>query len=161
MIWHFLEPGADWLGNTSLAAWLGQSPLRVALLLDVHLFGITLLLGAIVPLSLRLLGLTMRRREMSEVGRDMMPFATAGLCLVLLTGFVIFTGGAQTYFQGEWFRTKMILLAVAVAFHFTIFRVLVRADRERFRPLYSKLAGAAALILWFSVGIAGRSIAFF
>ena len=58
MSWEVLLPYAARLGNTSFALWLGASTWRIAWLLTVHLFGLTMLLGSVVLMSLHLLGLT-------------------------------------------------------------------------------------------------------
>ena len=42
-----------------------------------------------------------------------------GLVLIMATGALIFTGGAQAYYEGYWFRLKMVLLATTLIFHFT------------------------------------------
>jgi hypothetical protein len=59
------------------------------------------------------------------------------------------------------FWIKMALLAIALIFHFTYFRKLVRRDDANIAPGTGKLAAAVALMLWFGVGMAGRSIGFF
>ncbi len=84
-----------------------------------------------------------------------------GLGLALFSGFMIFTGGAAGYFPGEWFRNKMMLLVLALTFHFTLFRAVIHANEGRFNPIINKMTGVLTLVLWFSVGIAGRWIAFF
>ena len=161
MVWHFLQPFVVSLGSTSFSLWLGESTLRIAGLLAFHLVGITIFLGSIVPLSLRLLGLTMRQRPVAEVARDIAPFMAGGLCLVLASGFLVFTGGAEAYFAGYWFRTKMTVLLIAIIFHFTVFRRVTRSGDGRVSPMLSRAMGVLALVLWFTVGIAGRAIGFF
>ena len=69
MDWTVLLPYATSLGNTGFALWLGQATWRVAGLLTIHLFGLTLLLGAVVVSSLRLIGLFLRERPIAEVRR--------------------------------------------------------------------------------------------
>jgi len=161
MFWDFLQPYVLWWGKTALGLWLGESTERVAWLFIFHLFGITLLLGTRVLLSLRLFGIIFRDQPIAELSREVRPYAAAGLALALLTGFLIFTGGAEGYFPGNWFRNKMILLFLALLFHFTLFRAVIRANEGRFNPISNKVAGVLSLVLWFGVGVAGRWIAFF
>ena len=81
--------------------------------------------------------------------------------LSLVSGFLIFTGGALTYFEGQWFRRKMTLLLIALVFNFTWFRIVASAADGRFGPWTQRLTAALALLLWFAVGVSGRAIAFF
>ena len=161
MVWDLLRPLVDSWGNTPFAAWLGQSTMRVAWLMTFHLFGLTILLGSVVVQSLRLFGVLLKNEPPASVARSMSAWQTAGLVLTLGSGFLIFTGGAATYFEGGIFRTKMKLLLLALGFHLTIFGRVIRADEGRFSPVVYAITGTAALVLWFSVGMAGRAIGFF
>src|SRR6185503_16795751 len=160
-IWEFLQPMAQWLGNSSLGLWLGQSTDRIAWLFVIHLFGLTLLMGPTLVLGVRLLGIGFRSRKLAELARDTVIFRMAGLVLMLLSGSLIFTGGAVSYFEGEWFRRKMVVLLIALIFNFTLFRKVTNAEEGRYSPLLNRITGLLGLLLWFSVGAAGRAIAFF
>ena len=81
--------------------------------------------------------------------------------LMLLSGSLIFTGGAVSYFEGQWFRRKMVILVIALLFNFTVFRKVINAEDGHYSPFLNRITGLLALLLWFSVGAAGRAIAFF
>ena len=161
MSWEVLLPYAAWLGNTPFALWLGQSTWRIAGLLTVHLFGLTTLLGSVVVASLRLLGLFQPHKPIAQLRRELWPVMIVGLVLMVGSGLLIFTGGAEAYYSGYWFRLKMVLLAITLAFHFTVFRLVTGAEEGRFPRAVQRLIGVVTLVLWFGVGWAGRSIAFF
>jgi uncharacterized membrane protein len=84
-----------------------------------------------------------------------------GLTLSMVTGALIFTGGAQPYYEGYWFRLKMVLLAITLLFHFTVYRAVSTAPAGRLSTGTYRLTGACMLVLWFGVAWAGRAIAFF
>ena len=160
-LWQILEPFANWLGTTALAQWLGASTGRIAWLFILHLSGLTMLLGTTLLLSLRLLGLVFRKQPVAELRRELLSWNLTGLGLMLLSGTLIFMGGESSYFNGEWFRTKMEILLIALIFHFTLFRRVTKAPENRFAPLWNRLTGAVSLLLWFGVAVAGRTIAYF
>jgi len=161
MVWDTLQPYVTRLGNTPFALWLGMSTWRIAGLLTVHLFGLTLLLGTVVLSSLNLLGLFQPGKPPAQVRREMQPVMLIGLAIMLASGALIFTGGAEAYFAGYWFRLKMLLLLVAVTFHLTIYQLVSRRAAPRLPRIAQRLAGAVMLLLWFGVACAGRAIAFF
>jgi hypothetical protein len=161
MSWEALLPFAAWLGSTSFAVWLGSSTWRIAGLLSVHLFGLTLLLGSVLITSLNLLGLFQRYKPASRLRGEVRPVLLTGLALSMVTGALIFTGGAQPYYEGYWFRLKMVLLAITLLFHFTVYRAVSTAPAGRMSTLTYRATGACLLMLWFSVAWAGRAIAFF
>jgi Family of unknown function (DUF6644) len=161
MIWDALQPYVARLGNTPFALWLGQSTWRIAGLLTAHLFGLTLLLGTVVLTGLNLLGFFQRQKPAAQVRREMQPVMLTGLALMLLTGGLIFTGGAEAYFAGYWFRLKMVLLLAALIFQVTAYRTVARADSSAAPAIAKRVTGAVMLLLWFGVACAGRAIAFF
>src|SRR5262245_60381794 len=159
MVWDALQPYVTRLGNTPFALWLGMSTWRIAGLLTVHLFGLTLLLGTVVLTGLNLLGLFQHHKAPAQLRREMQPVMLTGLTLMVLTGSLIFTGGAEAYFAGYWFRLKMTLLVAALIFHVTVYRIVARGERPA--AIARRLTGAVMLLLWFGVACAGRAIAFF
>ena len=161
MSWEALLPYASWLGSTSFALWLGASTWRIAWLLAIHLFGLTLLLGSVIVTSLNLLGLFQAGTSPDRLRRQVRPVLLIGLTLSIVTGSLVFTGGAQPYYEGYWFRLKMVLLAITLIFHFTVYRAVSTGPAGWLSTAANRLTGAFMLVLWFSVAWAGRAIAFF
>ena len=161
MSWELFHPFVSWLGNTGFGLWLGRSVERIAWMFIFHTLGLTLLIGTVVVLNLRIFGLALQRQTIGDVAREMEPLTVIGLIVTLISGSLIFTGGAENYYMVDWFRTKMIFLFFALSFHFAVFRTVIRADDGKRNPLLAKLTGGVTLLLWFSVGISGRAIAFF
>ena len=121
---------------------------------------LAMLLGGILIINLRLLGIVMAGRPTLRVSRELAPWIHTSLVIILVTGVMLFASEAvRSYFSGP-FRLKMLLLAGALAFHFTVQNALIRAD-GRIRPLWGKASAAVSLVLWFGVGFAGRAIGFF
>jgi hypothetical protein len=161
MSWEALLPYASWLGSTPFAQWLGASTWRIAWLLSIHLFGLTLLLGSVFIVSLNLLGVFQRSKPAGRLRREVQPVLLTGLTLSFVTGALVFVGGAQPYYEGYWFRFKMVLLALTVLFHVTAYRAVSAAPAGRYSTSIHRLTGACMLLLWFGVAWAGRAIAFF
>jgi hypothetical protein len=161
MVWNTLQPFVEWLGSSAFGQWLGQSSERIAWLFVMHLVGLTLLLGGTLVVGLRLLDIGLKSQPVAGLARDIAPWRMAGLALSLVSGALIFTGGAVSYFEGPWFRLKMVLLAISLAFNFTVFRTVAYAEEGRFHPWLRRATGGLSILVWFSVGVAGRAIAFF
>ena len=118
-------------------------------------------LGTLLILNLRLLGCIQPRKPAAQLARELAPGLWIGLPLILVSGALIFTGGAAGYYESSWFRLKMILLVSAIVFHFTIHRAVIHSDEARISRLLTKVTASAELLLWFSVGFSGRAIGFF
>lgn len=161
MFWESLYPLFKWCEGTWAGVAIRDSTWAFPIIETFHLFGLTVLLGAIVMVSLRLLGLTARHQPVSEVARQLAPWTLGGLAVMLTTGSLLFASEAMKCYDSGPFRIKMVFLFLAIVFHFTLYRKVTRADDGRLNPLWTKLTGGLALTLWFSVGLAGRAIGFF
>ena len=124
-----------------------------------HLLGLTLLLGMVVFLNLRLVGLSFRQLPLPLAAQQVLFWLLCGLCLTVATGIIIFLTDPVRYAASDPFRIKMILLCLAVIYHFTVFRRLVKAEPRS--DSGKRLAAIVSLTLWFGIGWAGRAIAFF
>ena len=115
-------------------------------------------------LDLRLLGLIMRRRPVSEVAAQFLPWIWAGFTVMILSGLVLFASEAVKCYESPFFRTKIVLLGVAgvnaLVFHSTVFRGVDLWDRDTPTPWRAKLAGASSLLVWVGVVAMGRALAY-
>jgi hypothetical protein len=117
-----------------------------------HLFALTILLGTTLILSLRLLGVMFRQQAFPELAGSLMPWNLWSLVAMLTTGFLLFMSEAMKCYGNDSFRAKMLLLFTALVFRFALYPRLTRN--------WGKLAAGLSLVLWFSVGLAGRAIGF-
>jgi hypothetical protein len=122
----------------------------------IHLFGLVLLLGTVLILSLRLLGLLMPHQPVPELARALGRYTVLGLGIMLPSGVLMFVATAVRCYGNTSFWVKMCFLAAALVFHFTYFRKALCLENSQ----NARLAACGALFLWFGVGAAGRSIGF-
>ena len=127
---------------------------------SIHLIGLTMLVGTIGLIDLRLLGLELRRYATSDVAFGLAPWTKRGLLTVLATGPLMFLSDLPRYLSNPAFILKMAVLAVALAAHFTLHRSVVR-EGAVLNTTRQKLAAVLSLILWSSLVLAGRAIADF
>ena len=129
----------------------------------VHVFALVLVVGTIMTVDLRLLGIANKDRPFSEVASEMLPWTWAAFAIAALAGMLMFSSKALTYYGNIPFRLKMICLLLAginmVMFHWLGTRHLEAWDRGR-PPRAAKLAGGASLLLWVTIVAAGRWVGF-
>jgi hypothetical protein len=155
-----IYPFFQWADSSWVGTSIRNSRMSFPVLELFHLFALTILLGSTVVLSLRLLGVVMRKQPIPELAHDLSPWMTGAIAVVLTSGLLMFFSGALRYYDNDSFRVKMVLLFSALTFHFVYFRRVVRRDESALSPWTLKAAGIGALVLWFGVGLAGRSIGF-
>ena len=139
---------------------LRNSKYAIPVIQSFHLFGITLLLGSMVILNLRLLGIGFLQLPMAALSRQVWPWAVGGLLLAIGSGFLVFVPDPARYAANYAFRTKMVALCVAVAFQFLIYRKVIRSGAAEYASRRNIAVACCSLLMWFLVGWAGRAIAF-
>jgi hypothetical protein len=148
-----LEAIEAWAG----ASWLRESPTAYLFTNAAHILGIGLLLGAILPLDLRLLGFF--RRFPLEVLRPFLTRAAAtGLALAASTGLWLFSVKPAEYWANEAFRWKLVLLALALANVALQHRAM--SSVRTGLPAATRVSAGVSLSLWLGVLVAGRWIGF-
>jgi len=146
------------LEGTALAQSLRGSRWAYAGVNAAHVFAIALLVGSVVPLNLRLLGVW-RGISREAVVRVLAPVAASGLALALLTGPLLFAVRAREYGGVGFLQLKLTFIAVAVLSTLALCRAhgFLLADAPR-----ARLAGHAVLstVCWLGALVCGRLIAF-
>jgi hypothetical protein len=146
--------------NSEISQWIGkQDHLLGAFAELLHIVGLILVLSSILIISLRLLGLGLRKQSPSELVAATSRFIWVGLFLLLISGLILFLPAANNYYPNDIFWLKFKILAIALIVHLTIFREVT--SRTNGNAIVAKFTGIAALGLWFGVAFSGRFIGFF
>jgi hypothetical protein len=129
----------------------------------VHVFALVLVVGSIMAVDLRLLGVTNRDRHFSHLASEMLPWTWTAFTVAAIAGLLMFSSKAVTYYNNIPFRIKMCCLVLAGLnmfwFHWAGTKHLKMWDHTR-PPLSAKFAGGASLLLWTVIVGAGRWIGF-
>lgn len=132
---------------------------------SVHVLAITLLVGTISVLDLRMLGLVLREVPVSRLARAVLPLTWAGFGIMLTSGLLLFWGEAAKNYVNPAFRIKLVLLILVglnpLIFHTSIYRRVGEWELEHRSPWRARAAAAASLFLWSGIIVAGRAIAYF
>jgi hypothetical protein len=136
---------------------LNESPLTFPVLECFHILGFAMTIGTIALVDFRLLGFGLLRQKAPELAKALAPWTLFGLVTVLLSGPLLFSSDPDMYYLNRSFQIKMVLLLLAIVFHFTIRRKLLRGELST--GLNGLVAGIS-LALWTSVIFGGIFIAF-
>ena len=154
----------EWLGNTPWSVALVESILVYPIVESTHVLTLSVFLGMISMLDLRLLGVALARVPASEVAGRLLPWAFVGFVLMVISGVLLFYSNPVRAYQNIFFRIKVVMLVLAgvnaFVFHTTIYRRVADWDRDRITPVRAKVAGLTSLVLWAGVVTAGRMQAY-
>ena len=136
---------------------LNENALVFPILECFHILGFAVTVGTIALVDFRLLGFGLRGQNTGELAKALAPWTLFGLVLVLLSGPMLFSSDPDMYYLNLSFQIKMVLLALALLFHFTVRRKLLRGEASS-KP--GRVVACISLALWSSVIFAGIFIAF-
>ncbi|HEX6164292.1 MAG TPA: DUF6644 family protein [Vicinamibacterales bacterium] len=144
--------------------WLGRAVVGSLWLFPVieavHLLALSVLGGAVLIVDLRLLGLGLKHRSVSELARQARPWMIGALLMLIATGVPLFLSEAIKCYYNTSFWVKMTTLAIAMVFAFTVRSRVTMSDSVRNTARRQMLVGALSIALWVTVAAAGRWIGF-
>jgi hypothetical protein len=153
-LWAWLEalPLAEQIGAT---AWF-------PLLESIHVVTSTFVVGSILMVDLRLLGVSAMRYPVSRIVREVIPWTYAASAISVVTGVGMFMTRASHYAGNAAFQVKMALLVLAAVnmavFHLVSARGIVQWDASVAPTPAARFAGGCSLLLWAGVMLSGRWI---
>ncbi|HSG65700.1 MAG TPA: DUF6644 family protein [Gammaproteobacteria bacterium] len=152
----------EWLAATPWSVALHESHYAFLAVLTTHVMTLSVFAGMALIIDLRLLGLAMLRVPASELVSRLVPWAVAGLVVMIVTGLLLFYASPVDRYGNLFFRTKMGLLAAAGLnvwiFHSTVYTRVADWERDRVPPRGARVAGGLGLVLWAGIVVAGRMI---
>jgi energy-coupling factor transporter transmembrane protein EcfT len=147
-----------WIKDTSLGAAVRQSRWMFAAGETLHFIGLSMMVGGLLVVDLRLIGFIRRIPIRSALA--FLPFVLVGFVINLLTGIEFFAADPLMYWPSPAFKLKMslILLAGLNALLFTVMahrRVLALGPDED-TDTFTKVTAGLSLALWLGVILLGR-----
>jgi hypothetical protein len=151
-------PFFEWCGRTWLGTTVRDTVWAFPVIETFHLLALAILLGTVLIVNLRAFGLGGRRLSRSHMAGELEPFMLASLAVLILSGIPMAMSEPMKCYESYSFPIKMMLLVVAVIWHFTVQRRWTTPDAIRLTPLKSKLAAGFSILLWAGIGIAGKGL---
>lgn len=147
-----------WCETTLVGAGIRKSVWQFPVIETIHIMGLTVLLGSVLIVDLRLLGIVLGEHPVAEVAKDFMVWFWAALMITVCTGATLFLSEATRMSYNSAFFVKIILIILGVTFHLTVHRRAIRFDAGAMGK--SKLVPCLSVLCWLCVVLAGRAIAF-
>src|SRR5579863_3091496 len=142
----------QWLYDTQFSMTMRESLWAEPIVETIHVLTLTLFLGFAVMLDMRLLGVVMKRRRMSEVLAQFNPWLFGGFAVMIVSGVLLFSADPIAFYTTTFFKVKMIMLVLAglnvMIFNATIGRKVAEWDLNPTTPGAAKAAAVVSLVLW-------------
>ena len=149
------------LQESALGHTMRSSPALYPAVEILHIIGFIVLVGSILALDLRVLGLV-RAIPIAAMAQLLLPVSRAGFLLAISMGFLLFSADAAHVVKNPAFQAKLLLIAAAlvnvVIAHVGPWRRVAFWGAEA--PGSAKVTALVSLLLWLGAVCAGRLIAY-
>jgi len=156
---------ALWLASTPPSVFIQEhNAWAIPAIQSVHIVGIGLVMGSVLMIDLRILGLAWTDQTLGQTTSRFGPWLTGSLWLLLVTGLLMVVGEPVRELVTFSFWLKMALVAlgtvVAVAFQRTLRREERRWDDGASHGRSIKTLAVVTFLVWIAVIFLGRLIAY-
>ena len=152
------------LERSSSAVYIAESAWAFPSIETVHVLAVTLTIGTVPVMDLRLLGVASVRQRYAALRRDVLPWTWLAFGTAAVSGCLMFISQATEYFANNAFRVKLALLLLA-GINMLVFELVHARDAAQWDsgvpvPWTGKIAALLSLVLWVSIVFFGRRVGF-
>lgn len=155
----------EYVYDTALATAIRESGWLFPIVETVHVLGLSLVVGSIFMIDLRLLYVSSaKQRPVTEMIREVLPWTWGSFAVATVSGFLLFVSNGPDYWRLWTLRAKAALLLAAglnmLVFHLGAYRTVHEWDTAPGTPGAAKMAGGLSLFFWVAIVVCGRWIGF-
>lgn len=147
-----------WLQDNSFIAIINGTAWTAAAIEIIHYFSMFILVGSMVIVDLRVLGLVARRQEAAELAGRLFPWIWISLALNFLSGFLMFAGSAIAYYRNDVFYDKIAIIVLAIAVNIFVQQKVRKWDQLPAIPQWAKWIAVVSICLWIGAIVAGVEV---
>ena len=155
---------AVWLSETKWSIALHESLYLYPWIESTHVLSICLFFGTLLFVDLRLTGKVFNNLSVVDMNRKVLPLTLFGFLVMSVTGLLLFYAIPVRNYQNIFFRIKILLIVIAGINAFFFHRCMSKEakvwDKDSSIPSSMKNSAITSLVLWSSVIISGRMIAY-
>jgi hypothetical protein len=155
---------ALWLASTTPSVFIQEhNAWAIPAIQTVHIVGIALVMGSVLMIDLRILGLAWTDHTLRQTTSRFGPWLTGSLWLLLATGLLMVVGEPVRELVSFSFWLKMALVALGAAVAVSFQRALRRQEQQWERKAAQpsiKLLAILTFFMWIGIIFLGRLIAY-
>lgn len=156
---------ALWLAATSPSVFIQEhNSWAIPAIQSAHILGIAMVMGSVLMIDLRILGLTWTDQTLRQTTDRFGPWLTGSLWLLLATGLLMVIGEPVRELVTFSFWLKMTLVAIAAVVA-VIFQRALRTHERHWEDTLVRRASVKGLavgtfLIWMAIIVLGRLIAY-
>jgi hypothetical protein len=154
----------EWLSQTSISLAIQTHLWIIPLIQSIHIVAIGIVMGSVLMIGLRILGLAGLDQTILETVSRFAPPLYGALCVAVVTGIFMVMGEPARDLMSFSFWAKMTLLAAATI-TLAAFKLAVGRNAHRWQEVLvnrwtTKSVAILMLLIWAGITVLGRLIAY-
>lgn len=153
-----MDPLLRWIRETPLGVAMRETPGLFPATEMAHFIGLSLLLGVMIVVDLRILGAFKQASYASVL--KLLPLAVLGFAINLVSGVFFIACNPFLYFTNPAFFLKLFVIGLgglnALWFTFAEHRLIARLPSDAAAPTLARVLAGASLGMWLLVILLGR-----
>jgi hypothetical protein len=149
----------SWLQETSIIDKIGDTGWMYDTFSVLHYFSVFVFIGTIALVDLRVMGLAARRQTVAQLARNLFPWMWTGFAIAMISGFFEFAPTGTTFSPAPMFRTKMVVILLAVVFAIVVQMRAPKWSESPSVPMGAKIVAAISLLLWLGAILSALDVA--
>jgi hypothetical protein len=146
-----LQDIAQWLQDSAVGTGVRTSAFY-PFVQTLHFTGLSLWLGTTVIVDLRILGVGNKKQTAAELSSALFAWNWIAFCIVVLGGFLLFSGTSTLYVVNPAFQYKLgLFVPLALAWHIVVQRKVTIWGQQPDAPVVAKLGALCEILLWLCV----------
>ena len=155
----------SWLAHIPVVIELHESEVVFPIIQVVHVVGLVLMVGTVVLVDLRLLGVLLPQVPAQDICGPLLKISWIGFTVLALSGLLLFAAQAESMYGNTFFRVKFLLLGISAlnvaVFHGTTYRRVGEWGASKTTPRHAKFAAGFSLAVWTGVLSASHFIPYY
>ena len=153
-----------WLAATPASVLIQTVSWIIPTVQSLHILAIATVLACVALIDLRLIGAFSKRESLADIVQRFAPWMWRALLVLLLSGSILITAEPGRSLENPAFQLKLIMIVTVATLMYVVQRAL-RIDGQYWALTASRrwtlrsITGAS-VVLWVSIVIAGRWIAY-
>lgn len=148
------------LNDSSVAIAIRDSIWIFPALLTLHGIAICAFIGFAALVDLRILGWTLRRTPVLEIGQSLLPWAMGGFAMVVLSGALVYLAEPARFAANSFFQVKVLMLFIgglnAWGCYRRVYQRATEWDQAGQVPRSARIACGFSLAFWAMLIVAGQ-----
>jgi hypothetical protein len=161
---HAIAAFCDWLSNTPASLLIQTVSWIIPLVQSVHIMAVTIVVGSVLMVDMKLLGVVGRGTAISASTRRYLPWIWVALVVLFITGSILTTAEPRRELINNVFRLKMALIVIACAvtgaFQLAVSRNAAAWGEAPSKQWSARLLAIGTLAIWIAIIMCGRWIAY-